>query len=62
MDIFLGDAVGPDERGEPTHVPLEHALVDRKVENITRQNDRILVIIADDGVNRRGIPIYIIRV
>lgn len=52
MDIFLGDAMGPDERGEPPYIPLEHALVDGEVEHATCQNDRILVVIADDGVNR----------
>lgn len=62
MDIFLGDAMGPDEGGQPAHIPLEHALVDGEVEDVTRQNDRILVVVADDGVNRRGVAIDIVGV
>lgn len=62
MDVFLGDAMGPDERGQPTHIPLEHALVDREVEDVTRQNDRILVVVADDCVDRCRVAVNIVRV
>lgn len=59
MHILLGDAVGPDEGGEPAHVPLEHALMDGEVEDAARQNDGVLVAI---DVNRCGVAIDIVGV
>lgn len=42
--------MGPDERGQPAHVSFEHTLMDRKLQVVARQYDRVLVVVVDmDG-------------
>lgn len=62
MHVFLRDAAGPDERGEPTHVPLEHALVQREVQVLAAQDDRVLVVVVDDAADRGRVSVDVVRV
>lgn len=48
MHIFLRDAVGPDERGEPTHICLEDTLMDRELQVLACEDYRVLVIVIDN--------------
>lgn len=50
MHIFLGDAVGPDEGGKAADIPLEDALVNGELQAVTRQDDRVLVVVTDNRV------------
>lgn len=48
MNIFLGDAVGPDERGKPPHVSFEYTLMNRKLQVITCQDYWVFVAVLHD--------------
>lgn len=60
MHIFLRDAMGPDKRGEPTHISLEHALMNRELQVITRQNYWVLVIITNNSANWCWISVNVV--
>ena len=51
MYIFLRDAVGPDERGEPPHITFEHTLMNGEVQVLSAQDYWVLVVIIDNGAN-----------
>lgn len=62
MHVLLRDAVAPDERGESTHVSPEDALMNRELRGVTRQNDRVLVIVTDHSVERRRVAVHVVRI
>lgn len=62
MHVLLRDAVGPDEGRESSHVPPEDALMHRERRGVTRQNDRVLVVVADRRVERRRVAVHVVRI
>lgn len=47
MNIFLGDAVGPDERGQPADISFKHTFVNGKLQMLTGQDYWVLIVVVD---------------
>ena len=62
VHILLRDAVGPDERGEPTHVCLEHALVHGELQLLFSEDDGVLVVVIEHGAHGRRVAVDVVRI